>query len=182
MNFREVLNIDSSRLIADMVIAEIGSNPSHFQDVMNLVLEDTYPLSMRAARALQFAVEYNVDLIEPFKNQIIEIISNSKVDGVKRSFLKLLGRFINLQELDNLGVLVDLSLNLLLDTRQAVAIRYYCIEVLVNIMKIEPELKPELIMVFEQMVSEAPTSSMGRQCAKMLKMMKKQTGNTRKNQ
>jgi len=173
MNFREVLNIDSSRMIADMVIDGIANNPAHFKTVMNLVLEDTYPLSMRAARALQFAAERNIELIEPYKNQLVTIIANSKVDGVKRSFLKLLGRFINLKEIDNLGLLVDLSFKLMLDTKEAIAIRYYCTDILFSILKIEPDLKPEVMVVFEQLVSESPTSSMGRQCAKMLKMMRK---------
>jgi len=45
---------------------------------------------MRAARVIQLCSEKNTKLIEPFLNNLISIILETNVEGVKRGFLKIL--------------------------------------------------------------------------------------------
>ena len=136
--------VDSSRRIADLVVADIGNNPGKFAEVMDIALRDEYPLSMRAARVIALCIENNPGLIVPHQQKIVDAFENLSVEGVKRSFLKIFAEIpVEINE-ELIGILTDRSFNWLVDEKEAIAIRYYAIDILLKVVKIYPEIKGEL--------------------------------------
>ena len=140
----ELKLVDSSRLIANIVVADIGNDAKKFAEIMELALRDEYPLSMRAARVIALSTEKHSDLIVPHLQSIIDTLDSIRVEGVKRSFLKIFAEMpVELNE-DMLGIITDRSFNWLVDPKEAVAIRYYAIDILLKVTRLYPEIKVEL--------------------------------------
>jgi len=144
-HFLEILKTDSSRAIADILVDKIGNNHKYFQIIFNFCISKPYPISMRAARVIQLCSEKNTKLIEPFHNNLISIILETNVEGVKRGFLKILSEMKDITKLIDCGILVDKCFEWIASQRENPAIRCYSINLIYNLYKIEPQLKNEFI-------------------------------------
>jgi len=171
-DFKALLNIDSSRLIADQVVDAVGDNFEYFKTVLELCFSEKYPVSMRAARVISLCNEKYPTLIIPYLDQLIKMIAKSKIDGVKRGILKTFKESVDLKLFTNLGELVDICFEWLMNPKEAVAVRYYCIKILTKICVIEPELKNEFITVLENISFES-SSGMANLAKKMVTQMQK---------
>ncbi|MBN1950209.1 MAG: hypothetical protein JW801_03345 [Bacteroidales bacterium] len=146
--------VDSSRIIADLIVEDIGCDPDRFTEMMHLAFRDEYPLSMRAARVVSLVVENYPEVINGQLDTIIEMLPKLKIEGVRRGFLKVFAE--NMPELneEQIGLLTDLAFTWLDDPKQAMAIRYYSIEILVCVCSKYPELKNELSAILEGLSRE----------------------------
>jgi hypothetical protein len=170
MHNYEAKLVDSSRLIADMLVADIGDDRDKFAEMMMLSFRDEYPLSMRAARVIALCVENNTTLIIPHLQRMVDTIDTISVEGVKRSFLKIFAEMpVELNE-DMLGILTDRSFNWLVDPKEAIAIRYYAIDILVKVVKLYPEIKIELTESLNSLLDDDSTAlhTKGRKVLKYL--------------
>jgi len=165
--------VDSSRLVADMLVQEIGDEVSKFNEMLTLSLKDKYPVSMRAARVIALCAERNPKLIEPFFNQFILPLKILKVDGVKRSFLKILAETSLIYDEESAGILTDIAFSWLEDSRQAISIRYYCIEILLKVSKQYPEIGNELQEMLEDLLKDS-SSGIKSKSRKVINFLKKQ--------
>lgn len=156
MDIRGAL-FDSSRSAAEMTTEAIGHNESHFKVVLEISLEDKYPLSMRAARVVQMCCSNYPELILPYLNEIIDKLKDFKVDGVKRSLLKLISEGINLKEIEQNGKLACICFDMLMNPKEAIAIRNYSLDILFKIAEFEPDLKQEIEPILETMMLEDST-------------------------
>ena len=119
---------DSSRAIADMLTDDIGQHPERFEEMLVLCFRDEYPLSMRAARIVALCTERHPFLAHPHVSRLISELPTLKTEGVRRGILKmLLDAHPPLHE-DDLGLLTDLCFRWLANPKEAMAVRYYCIE------------------------------------------------------
>lgn len=147
--------IDSSRKIADMLVEDIGNDPKKFDAMMELLKVDEYPLSMRAARVIELCTFNTPALIEAHIPAMINILSLAKVEGVRRSILKIFADLkISLND-DILGQLTDLAFGFLTDQKRSISIRAYSMDLLLGIVQVYPELKGELILILESMIQES---------------------------
>lgn len=164
--------VDSSRLIADLIVADIGNDAHKFEEIMELALRDEYPLSMRAARVMALCTEKNTNLIVPYLQNIIDSLDTLRVEGVRRSFLKIFAEMsVELNE-DMLGILTDLSFTWLVDQKEAIAIRYYAIDILLKVIKLYPEIKTELTESLKSLL-EDNSSALHAKSRKVLKYLEK---------
>lgn len=147
--FLELLETDSSRLIADIIVTEIGNNPEYFKIVFEFCLTKPYPVSMRAARALQLCCEVRKSLIIPYLNNIVDYTINSKIEGVRRGFLKIISELPDIINLNESGILINKCFEWILSQNENPAIRVYSMEIVYNVCKQEPLLKNELTSVME---------------------------------
>ena len=152
-DYKEKL-VDSSRIIADMLVEDIGDDPERFSEMVEIALCDEYPVSMRAARVVSLVVEKHPHLFGAQLDLVIQKLPGIKIDGVRRGFLKIFAE--NPPELneEQIGLLTDLAFTWLDDSRQAMAIRYYSIEILVRICDWYPELRNELSAILEELAKE----------------------------
>lgn len=169
-HFLELLQTDSSRAIADIIKGEVGDNQEYFNLLYSLCFSHPYPVSMRAARALQFCCEENSGLIKPFVNDLVEKLIASKVEGVRRGFLKILAENIDSYEINNSGLLIDKCFEWALSESEKPAIRYYALDILARICEKEPLLKPELLSVID-IISNDQSAAVRSKAQKVLRFV-----------
>ena len=147
MDIRKFLKIDSSRLNADILVDKIEEDTDVFEIVWEIMLEDTYPLSMRASRVIWlFAVKHPYYL-EPRLSVLITVLPEIKTESVWRNMLNVIA-LLPIPE-KHTGHLFDLCYGLVESPGTAIAVRANAMTILYKISNIEPELKIELITLFE---------------------------------
>jgi hypothetical protein len=166
----ELKLIDSSRMIADILVADIGNIQEKYDEMMALALRDEYPLSMRAARIVALCSFKHLNLVKPHLKSIIKILPCAKVDGLKRSFLKILAELPVYIDEEELGKLTGTAFEFLSDHKQSVAIRVFSIDILVNIGKRYPDIKFELKTILESVIPEG-SAGLRAKCRKTLKTL-----------
>jgi len=149
MDFIETLQMGSERAVADMVVTMIDNNPAHFEEVFTLTFTRPYPLNMRAARAIQLCCEKNPRLIYPHLSKAMDVMLHSKIDGVKRNFLKIFAEFIPIADIGDPGLLLDACFRWLTNPAENPALCYYCMDIIAKMAKKEPDLRYELEAVIE---------------------------------
>jgi hypothetical protein len=156
MDLIEFLSIDSSRLNADLLVEKFEEDHGIFKTILDVMYQDTYPLSMRASRVVWLIAKKYPSFIYPYLPVFIKKMSHFKVDGVRRNILAILAD-IPLPDID-MGLLFDACYNWLESEKEPVAIRGNAITILYKISEKEPELKAELIELFE---AQLPCNSKG---------------------
>jgi len=154
MNIREFLEIGTSRLNADILVDKIEEDPDVFEEVWEIMLEDTYPLSMRASWVICHFAKKHPYYLEPHLSEIIANLPAISTESVWRNMLNIIS-MLPIPE-KHRGYLFDLCYGLVESPGTAIAVRAYAMTILYNISNKEPELKPELIILFEsQMENES---------------------------
>jgi hypothetical protein len=156
MEITEFLNIDSSRLNADLIVEKFENDRSVFKIILDITYQDTYPLSMRSSRVIWLIAKKHPGFIKPYLPDMIKRLPRFKVDAVRRNILSILIE-VPIPDIDP-GGLFDLCYSWLQSDKEPVAIRGNSINVLYKISEKEPELKAELIELFESLL---PCNSRG---------------------
>ncbi len=156
MDIVEFLNIDSSRLNADLVVDKFEEDPDIFTTILEVMYQDSYPLSMRASRVIWLIAKKYPDFIKSHLPGMIDRLSDFRVDGVRRNILSILVE-LDLPDIDP-GRLFDLCYTWFASEKEPVAVRGNAITILYKISVKEPALKQELIELFE---AQLPCDSRG---------------------
>lgn len=161
---------DSHRRTAEMVAEAAGKDPVIFRHILTFCWEKPYPVSMRAARVVEFCCEANPDILLPYLDEVLEKFPSSPVVGVRRGFLKVFSGHFGLSHIAEPGPLLNLCFDRMVDINEAYAIRVYAMEIIYRYCQIEPDLKPELKSTIEFILEEAPPSirSRGRRILKKI--------------
>ena len=146
----------TSRLNVDILIDKIEEDPDLFEPVWKIMLEDSYPLSMRAAWVISHFAKKHPYFLEPRLPEITAVLPSVNTESVRRCLLNILSH-LTIPEAQ-CGPLFDLCYKWLEGPGTAIAVRAYAMTILYNISNREPELKPELIALFE---SQKDMSSAG---------------------
>jgi len=149
---------DSHRRTAEMVAAAAGKDPEIFRHILNFCWEKPYPVSMRAARVIEFCCAADPDILLPFIDEVMEKFQKSPVVGVRRGFLKVFAEHFDLRYIAEPGPLLNLCFDCMTDVNEAYAIRVYSMEIIYRFAQFEPDLKPELKTTIEFILEEAPPS------------------------
>lgn len=147
MDIRDFLQIGTARLNADILVDKIEEDPDIFEIVWGIMLEDTYPLSMRASWVISHFARKHPYFLEPRFPEMVEILPAIKTESVRRNLLHVIS-ILPIPE-ESSGRLFDLCYGYLESPGSAIAIRAYAMTILYHISNLEPELKPELISLFE---------------------------------
>ena len=153
-HFLELLQTDSSRVVADMICEQVGNNKNYFEIIYNFCFSHPYPVSMRAARVMPFCCEKYPELIYPYLDVLVENLMSATIDGLRRGFMKIIAENIDPSELNNSGLLVDKCVSWALSQNEKPAIRYYAIDILLKITKKEPSLKNEVVSILEMLLND----------------------------
>ena len=166
----ESLLYDSRRVVIEIAVKAIEEHPEQLKEMLKLCYK-SYPISMRAARVIQLYCEKYPNSILPFISILTDELLKTKVDGVKRSFLKILIEMVDVKDIYNAGLVLNKCLDWLLSDKETIAVRAYSIDLLIKFAKKEPGLKNELILIFENLPLEE-YSSLKVRCRKGLKLMR----------
>ncbi len=155
--FTEVL-ADSLRATADKGVLLIQQDVSIFELLYKLSFSAPYPYCMRSARILQLYCEKDHRAFDPYLQEIAEKIKDSKIGGIKRNFLKIIHEFSGIENIEDPGLLVDLCFKWMMSQHEDLGVRYYSLEILNKMMKLEPLLKNEFLVNLEILIKADNTS------------------------
>lgn len=160
--FLNLLSLGSERAVADLMVAGIDGKPDRFALMLDFCFIEEYPTSMRAARVIQLCCEKDPGLIEPHLGYVIEKVLATKIDGVKRNFLKIIAEFIDINLVEDPGPLLERCFSWLVDAHENPAIRIYAMDIIQRIAIKEPDLLYELRAILEYLPDENPPSIQNR--------------------
>lgn len=146
----ELLKTDSSTRIIEEVRKLVWQDLSLFDYVIDLSFNHSYPVSMRAARVVQFCCEENHDIIKPRLAELLPLAFESKIEGVKRSYIKIISEIIEVEDVPDLGYAFGKCFDCMLNHKEAIAIRVYAMEFVYRVSLLEPDLQPEILEVIKK--------------------------------
>ena len=85
---------DSSRACVDLATDYVGNDENRFEETMQLAVNSSYPLNMRASRVLEFSALKNPQFALKRIEFIVKTSATNSNDGVKRAFMKITERFL----------------------------------------------------------------------------------------
>ena len=138
-----------------MAVDVLEQKPELFEQMLKLCMESKYPMAMRAARVIQFYCDKYPEKILQHIDYVLPLFINTKVDGVKRSILKIFIDRIAVNLIPELGLVLSKCYDWLLSDKEAIAVRVYSLELINKIALSEPELFQELKIVAEQLDLDA---------------------------
>ena len=165
-DFYELLQVDSSRSIADMAMAAVGNDINNFGAVFRLVVTEKSPLCWRAARVIDLCREKHPALMHRFLPDAVDILVNTSQNGLKRIFTRILIRYIPVVDEQLLGILTDYAFNKAENTDEPIAVRAFSLDMLEQVGKRVPGLQDE-IRLFMQNLSEQEDGTVARKAGKM---------------
>lgn len=171
MNSLEAQLVESSRKLTDILVAKIGNSQSLFDEAMELAYRDTTPISMRAAWIAYIVAEKHPKLAKPHYTRLIKALPTVKVDGVKRSALKMLADGMPDLNEEEFGILADIAFTFAEDPNQAIAVKAFSIDILIEVAKKYPDIIPEIVAILESIMPDG-SRGLKNKCGKLLKKYK----------
>ncbi len=167
----DLLIVETSRRNTDLVADIVSKKPELFGELMEIYLRNEEPVSRRAAWVADTCSEKMPELMEPWLKKLAETLPSFDHDALKRHSLRILARSPLPEELT--GYLINLCFTWLTVSSEAVAVKYYCMEILYRLSQDEPEIKKELADSIEWRLSEE-TPGFRVQARKILKKLSKE--------
>lgn len=165
--------VETSRKVTDIVTANIGDSQELFDETMELVYRDEPPISMRASWVVFFVCEKYPWLARPHIVKLLKFIPNASVDGTKRTALKLLADAMFELSEEHFGELADICFTFAEDPKEAIAIRAFSLDVLLNVRKKYPEITPELIAIMESIMPDG-SRGLKNKCLKAIRKLRQE--------
>ena len=156
MDLNKFLTSSVLRLKKEEIGAIFGPDQEKFQQLFNISFSREMPICWRATWLMDYMAELHPWLANEYIERIWEEIPKKHPDGVTRSAMRLLSRY-PIPE-DHQGIAADLSLEWLSRESVPVAIKVYCMEILVQLALLYPEMSDEIIAIIEE---QMPNGSAG---------------------
>lgn len=163
---------DSSRRTAEMMKHAVGGDPENFDIIYNLAFSEPYPMNMRCANVCRHCCEPQPELLFPYLDELPVKLEQCKTDGVKRCFLKIYADHLSEKDFRNVDKLAEVCFNFLLNVKETIGVRVYCMEIIYKLSFYEPDLKIELLEI-ARFETESPFSGMVAKAQNIIKRITK---------
>jgi hypothetical protein len=156
LNIREALLSEHSKRQTMKIASYVGGDKERFAAVAKCMFDEDQKLSARAAWVFSDCAGQHPELVKPYMNQMVSVLTIPVHDAVKRNVIRVL----QTQEIPRRlqGKLAAILFSILQTPAEPIAIRVFSMTVLANLCMQHPDLKNELKMVIE---SQLPFSSAG---------------------
>lgn len=145
---RNLLLAGNSRSYTDSMVDLIEQKPELFEDFWTLFISIQEPVSRKAAWIISHAAFRIPHLIrEEHLREMVVSAPGMKHDGKKRNLAKVL-TLVKIPEA-LYGEVLDLCFRWLNDSGESIAVRAYCMDVLLTISIEIPEIRGELVSTIE---------------------------------
>lgn len=156
MNFREQLLAELSKRNTVYIASVIGVDKKLFKEMFKLILRNEKTISGRAAWVVEHIWLDYPYMIEPYINDMIDFLPNSKYDNQKRHFTKILSTIdLSTIDEDRLGILIDRCFTWLEDPIYPTAVKMFSMQIIYNYIQIEPDFATELIAIIENQFNDS---------------------------
>jgi hypothetical protein len=151
MNIRENLEQEHSKVMTLRILDYIGQDAERMAELMTCFFDEEWRICQRAAWAVGLLGETQPQLVEPYLEKMLQMVSTAKHDAILRNTMRVLR---NMPEIpDNIvGLAADVSFRFLEDPSVPIAIRSFSMRVLAKICQKEPDLKNELRLMIEDIL------------------------------
>ena len=150
----ESMLVDSSRIVADMVVSQVGRDSVQMDELYRLAIEKTGKLAMRSARAFDLVDEAEPGMAAPYISKIRSSISTIKHQSVVRCFLRTMLRYPLPADDEDLGRYYQFAIDLIQDSKKPIALRYYGMFIAHQIALDLPDLRFELLPLFDEVMRD----------------------------
>ena len=157
-DFSSILAMGSERVVADLAVKILEEHPESLPDLLGLCWLEKYPLSMRAARVAQLYFEKHPGEIYQSLDNIVEKILITRIDGVRRNFLKVIAEFIDPKKINEPGPLLNKCFDWLLDGSLPPGSKIHAMSVIYKLGIDEPDILRELAATIEIIMDESEIS------------------------
>lgn len=172
MDIKFALANEHSKQLTIKICKYIRSNAHKFAKLMKIFLSNDYRLAQRASWVVNYCTEKNPKLILPYLDKIVDNLEKTEVhDAVKRNALRAM-QFIEIPS-KHLGKATDSCFKILMDENEAVAVRVFAMTVIYNISEKEPDIKNELKICIEQLLTLPHKPAIASRGKKTLKLLAK---------
>lgn len=171
MSKNEIIDLINSWENLKYLQNELVNNSEQYKLLIEIAFYSDDPKSWRAAYLVDKINDNYPGLIKPFINEMIEQLRIEQSESKKRHFLKLLS--MNDLTIEQLGFLTDFCIEVFTSDKEPVAVRVHAMQVLYNISEVQPDLKPEILLIVEHEMENhfsAGILSRGRKIAQKLRM------------
>lgn len=138
---------ENSLLIADF----IGNDPERFEVLMQCFFDKDDQLSQRAAWVLTFCWHNHPELVLPYIKQMVDLLPTDVHPAVKRNIVRNFQTQSIPKEFH--GRLLDYCFKLLMDRKEAIAIRVFSMSVIDQLSKLYPDIHQELVAYLQDEVA-----------------------------
>ena len=159
----------------EIIAASIQNDPTQFNTLIQLALNDTRQKSWRAAYLVDKIHDENPDLLQPYLPALINQLKTETNASKRRHWLKLIS--MNKISGEQIGFLFDYCIETFTSGNEAVAVRVHAMQILYNISEMEPDLKPEVLQLIEQEMEFHPTAGIRSRGKKLATKLYKQIQN-----
>ena len=154
------------------LLNEISKNPKFYSLLIEIALYNRNRKSWRAAYLADKINDNNPELLQPYLNEIIEQVKIEKNDGKKRHFLKLIS--MNELPVKQQGFMLDYCMKTLTSAKEPLAVRVHAMQILYNISEKEPDLKNEILAIFEHEMENHSSPGIISRGKKLVQKLRKQ--------
>ena len=173
LNFDPKIELyDSTREAIDKAVEKVGNDVEKFAFMYLLAMEEKDKFSARAGRVLFFVSRKHPRLVKPYIKEIVRNLPNLKSESLTRDLLRIFADVLLPEDEDDIGRLLNFCFDMMNTPTRQVSIKIYTMEILYNIVQLEPELKNELTLVIENQMryGSAGFVSRGTRILKKLKL------------
>lgn len=169
----ELIMAEYSRTQADFIADIIIKKPSLLGELIDIVFQNSEPLSRRASWPLRIISDRDIDIVAPFVPKIIQKLPKIDNVAIQRSLLALLVNTPIPEEQH--GELLQFTFEILIDKGSPVASLIYSTDIFYKLSVNEPDLLGELKLMLEVLM---PYGSAGvkSKCRKTIKKIERRTG------
>lgn len=148
MDLYKTLTSGHSRANTDRIVSYISDDPERFAALFGLFKKGEYTIIQRAAWAVSNCTLKFPELVFPYLGELVLYLKKENIhDAVKRNILRIL-QGVAIPEQQE-GDLMDICFRFLLNKKEPVAIRVFSMQVLANLSRRYPEIRPELRVIIE---------------------------------
>lgn len=134
----------STRALADKMAVITLEKPELKEILLEIAFSADYPWNMRASNILEKADDLQTGFLKDDLAFIVDKIPNATHDGTKRCLMKALSRYDLCTDDEICGKCAEFCFNFLKSGTEAIAVKYYALLILEQIIREYPDLKHEL--------------------------------------
>jgi len=169
LDFYKILNKGVSKNAMKLIADEIIKYPEKIDELLKEIFADKKGTSWRAAYVLDLLCDKDFSFFENNKEQLIDFLFRTKDASIHRHLCKLSSRTEIPEEKQ--GVMLNFCTNQIFSDKVRVAVKVHCIEIFYNISTKQPDLKPELELIINEVIDNN-TVAFSCRAKKILKKLK----------
>lgn len=175
MNLREQLLQEHSRSNTILIANWIGNNKNRFNELMQLFFHDEPMVVQRAAWVVSYCFENCEESVLPYLSEMVGYCHTPGIhDAVKRNVTRIIAHLTIPEKLEE--PLMNLCFELLINPKETVAVRCWCMDILLTLSRTYPEIKNELQHIIEDALEHQEiTAAFKSKSKRVLLALKKRT-------